>query len=141
MTRTLVLTACVALATSGCGYNRIQTLDEQVNGYRSQIEVQLQRRADLVPNLVNTVKGFAEQELAIFEEVSNARARLSGAVEGGTLSSRTIPRFSRTRTSVHCRTSWRAPRTESPPPAWTTTMQCGSTTRTSGGSPRCSRRK
>ncbi len=86
MMRTLVLTACVALATSGCGYNRIQTLDEQVNGYRSQIEVQLQRRADLVPNLVNTVKGFAEQELAIFEEVSNARARLSGAVEGGTLS-------------------------------------------------------
>jgi LemA protein len=78
MTRTLALTACVALATSGCGYNRIQTLDEQVNGYRSQIEVQLQRRADLVPNLVNAVKGFAEQELAIFEEVSNARARLSG---------------------------------------------------------------
>jgi LemA protein len=86
MTRTLVLTACVAMATSGCGYNRIQTLDEQVNGYRSQIEVQLQRRADLVPNLVNTVKGFAEQELAIFEEVSSARARLNGAVEGGTLS-------------------------------------------------------
>jgi LemA protein len=85
MTRAFVLVTSVALATSGCGYNRIQTLDEQVNGYRSQIEVQLQRRADLVPNLVNTVKGFAEQELAIFEEVSSARARLSGAVEGGSL--------------------------------------------------------
>ena len=85
MTRALVLTACAALATSGCGYNRIQSLDEEVNGYRSQIEVQLQRRADLVPNLVNTVKGFAAQELAIFEELSSARARLSGAVEGGSL--------------------------------------------------------
>ena len=75
----------VVLLVSGCGYNRIQTLDEQVNAFQSQIEVQLQRRADLVPNLVETVKGFAGQELQIFETVSNARARLSGAVGGGNL--------------------------------------------------------
>ncbi|MBI2404222.1 MAG: LemA family protein, partial [Gemmatimonadetes bacterium] len=60
----LVLTT--ALAVSSCGYNRIQTLDEQVNAFRSQIQVQLQRRADLVPNLVETVKGYAQHEETIF---------------------------------------------------------------------------
>jgi len=85
MKRIAVLAAALALTTSGCGYNRIQTLDEQVNGFRSQIDVTLQRRADLIPNLVNTVKGFAEQETQIFEQVTSARARLTGAVSGGDL--------------------------------------------------------
>ena len=84
MKRVLALTLATAL-TSGCGYNRIQTLDEEVSGYQAQIEVQLQRRADLVPNLVQTVKGFAQQELAIFEEVSQARAALGGAIQGGSM--------------------------------------------------------
>ncbi len=73
------------LVLSGCGYNKIQTLDEQVTAFKSQIEVQLQRRADLVPNLVETVKAFASQELEIFETLANARAALSGAVRGGDL--------------------------------------------------------
>ena len=81
----VVLTAMLAVTVSSCGYNRIQSLDEQVNGFESQIKVQLQRRADLVPNLVNTVRGFAEQEQAIFEAVTSARAQLGGAVDGGTL--------------------------------------------------------
>ncbi len=85
MKRALVFTALVTLAVSGCGYNRIQTLDEEVNGYRGQIDAQLQRRADLIPNLVNTVKGFAAQELEIFDRVTSARARLSGAIGGGNL--------------------------------------------------------
>ncbi len=75
----------IALVLSGCGYNRIQTLDEQVNGFKSQIEVQLQRRADLVPNLVETVKAFAAQETGIFETLANARAALGGAVQSGDL--------------------------------------------------------
>jgi len=79
------LTALLALTVSSCGYNRIQSLDEQVNSFESQIKVQLQRRADLVPNLVNTVKGFAEQEQAIFDAVTAARAQLGGAVNGGSL--------------------------------------------------------
>ncbi|MDH3498474.1 MAG: LemA family protein [Gemmatimonadota bacterium] len=83
MKRAVVLLTLVAL--SGCGYNRIQTLDEQVNAFKSQIEVQLQRRADLVPNLVEVVKGFAKQELAVFEAVTSARAALSGAVQSGNL--------------------------------------------------------
>jgi LemA protein len=70
---------------SGCGYNRIQTLDEQANAFKSQIEVQLQRRADLVPNLVSTVKGYAQQEQTIFTAVADARARLGGAVQSGNL--------------------------------------------------------
>lgn len=71
------------LTLSGCGYNRIQTLDEQASSAKQQIEVQLQRRADLVPNLVNTVKGYAAHEEGVFTEVANARAALSGAVRSG----------------------------------------------------------
>ena len=50
------------LLVSGCGYNTIQQYDERVNGAKNQIEVQLQRRADLIPNLIATVKGYAQQE-------------------------------------------------------------------------------
>ncbi len=77
--------AAAVVALSGCGYNRIQTLDEQANAFKSQIQVQLQRRADLVPNLVATVKGYAQQEQTIFLGVADARARLAGAVQSGNL--------------------------------------------------------
>src|SRR2546426_12790119 len=76
----------LALAVlAGCGYNTIQTYDEQVNAAASQIKVQLQRRADLIPNLVETVKGYAKQEQTIFIEVAEARAKLAGAGQGGGL--------------------------------------------------------
>jgi LemA protein len=74
------------LALTGCGYNRIQTLDEQVNGFEGQIKVQLQRRADLVPNLVATVRGYATHEREVFTSIADARSRLLGAVQGGDLS-------------------------------------------------------
>ena len=80
-----ILTALAAITLSSCGYNRIQSLDEQTTSFKSQIEVQLQRRADLVPNLVAVVKGFAEQEKGIFESLANARAQLGGAVQSGDL--------------------------------------------------------
>ncbi len=80
--QTVVLATAVVLF-SGCGYNRIQTLDEQVNEYKSQIEVQLQRRYDLVPNLVETVRGYAAHERAIFDAVTEARSRLGGAIQSG----------------------------------------------------------
>lgn len=73
--------ALVLLA--GCGYNTIQTLDERVNAAESQIKVQLQRRADLIPNLVETVKGYAKQEQTIFIQVAEARAKLAGAIQSG----------------------------------------------------------
>lgn len=71
------------LFLSACGYNTIQTMDETAAAAKQQIEVQLQRRADLVPNLVETVKGYAAQEERIFTEVAQARAGLAGAVQGG----------------------------------------------------------
>lgn len=83
-TRTRWFAAPAALLMlAGCGYNTIQTYDEQVNAAESQIRVQLQRRADLIPNLVETVRRFAQQEQTIFSELAQARARLAGAAQTG----------------------------------------------------------
>ncbi len=71
----------LSLLLAGCGYNRIQSLDEQASAAQGQIEAQLQRRADLIPNLVNTVKGYAQHEEAVFTEVAQARAGVMGAVQ------------------------------------------------------------
>ncbi len=73
------------VGATGCGYNTIQTLDEEAAAYRQQIEVQLQRRSDLIPNLVSTVQGFADQEATVLTEVTRARAGLESALsrEGG----------------------------------------------------------
>jgi LemA protein len=81
----MFLLALVPFA-SGCSYNRLQGLDEQVNQAKAQIQVQLQRRADLIPNLVESVKGVAAQETAVFTAISDARARLAGAVATGDVS-------------------------------------------------------
>ena len=67
----------------GCGYNTIQTLDERVNQAQGQVQTQLQRRSDLIPNLVNTVKGITKQEDTVFISIANARARLGGAIQSG----------------------------------------------------------
>ena len=73
----------VTLLLAGCGYNTIQTLDERVNQAQGQIQTQLQRRADLIPNLVNTVKGVTKQEDTVFISIANARSRLGGAIQSG----------------------------------------------------------
>ncbi len=67
--------AASSLALTGCGYNTIQTQDEAVKAAWSEVVNQYQRRADLIPNLVNTVKGFAAQEQAVLIGVTEARAR------------------------------------------------------------------
>jgi LemA protein len=77
------LVLLLPLTLGACGYNRIQTLDEQAASSKQQIEVQLQRRADLVPNLVATGKGYAAHEEAVFTEVANARASVGSAVKSG----------------------------------------------------------
>ena len=76
--RTLVLAALLLL--SGCGYNTLQSLDESIKATWSEVLNQYQRRADLIPNLVNTVKGYAAHEKQVLENVTNARAKV-GSVQ------------------------------------------------------------
>jgi LemA protein len=72
----IVLAAVTALALGGCGYNDLQRQDEGIKAAWSEVVNQYQRRADLVPNLVNTVKGYAQQEQQVLTEVTNARANV-----------------------------------------------------------------
>ena len=74
---TLAFVAVIATALSGCGYNSLQSQDENVKASWSEVVNQYQRRADLIPNLVNTVKGFAIQEQQVLIGVTEARARAS----------------------------------------------------------------
>ncbi len=75
MTLTLIL-LCSLLSLGGCGINNIPTLDEQVKANWAQVENQYQRRADLVPNLVSTVKGYASHEQETLQAVVEARAKV-----------------------------------------------------------------
>ena len=81
--RMVLALAPLLLGVGGCGYNQIQRYDENAQQAKQQISVQLQRRADLVPNLVNTVKGYAQHEEAVFTQVAQARAGLAGAIQTG----------------------------------------------------------
>ena len=81
--RMMLALAPLVLGVTGCGYNRIQQLDETAQQAKQGISVQLQRRADLVLNLVNTVKGYAQHEEAVFTQVAQARAGLAGAIQSG----------------------------------------------------------
>lgn len=80
MTTLIILALLVVAALFGVSiYNRIISLENRFQNAWSQIDVQLKRRADLVPNLVETVKGYASHEKQLFEEVTAARARMAGA--------------------------------------------------------------
>jgi LemA protein len=77
----IIIIAVLALLVLSIGgsYNSLVNMNESVNSYWSKVDVQLQRRADLIPNLVSTVKGYAQHEQQIFTEVAEARSRLIGA--------------------------------------------------------------
>jgi len=70
---------------SGCGINNIPTYDEQVKAAWSQVENQYQRRADLIPNLVNTVKGYASHEREVLVDVTEARAKVGSIQVDGNI--------------------------------------------------------
>jgi LemA protein len=74
-----VLILSLALLVSGCGYNTLVTEREAVDAAWSEVQNQLQRRNDLIPNLVETVKGFASQEKQVLTQVTEARSRVAGA--------------------------------------------------------------
>ena len=71
-----VTSMLVAMAVSGCGYNQMVSMKESVDAAWAQVENQLQRRNDLIPNLVEVTKGYASHEREIFERLADARARL-----------------------------------------------------------------
>jgi LemA protein len=71
-----LVTLVATLALGGCGYNTLQSTDEQIKASWAEVVNQYQRRADLVPNLVNTVKGFAQQEKDVLLGVTNARSKV-----------------------------------------------------------------
>jgi LemA protein len=74
---TLSVVLAATLLLQGCGYNTLQTQDEQIKSAWSEVLNQYQRRSDLIPNLVATVKGFASQEQAVLVGVTEARAKAS----------------------------------------------------------------
>lgn len=74
--RVLVFTLLLTFFLSGCGYNSFQTSDEQIKANWSEVLNQYQRRSDLIPNLVNTVKGYANQEKDVLTQVTEARAKV-----------------------------------------------------------------
>lgn len=78
-TTVVVLALMVALAAGGCGYNTMVSLKENIDAAWAQVENQLQRRNDLIPNLVEVTRGYAAHEREIFERVAEARAKLIGA--------------------------------------------------------------
>ena len=75
----LMIVALVATALSGCSYNKFTSQEEAIKGAWGEVQNQLLRRNDLIPNLVETVKGFAAQEKEIFTRVAESRAKLAGA--------------------------------------------------------------
>jgi LemA protein len=75
----LPLLVIFAWTGSGCSYNKFTTQEEAIKAQWGQVENQLQRRNDLIPNLVETVKGYAQQERDVFQAVADARAKMAGA--------------------------------------------------------------
>jgi LemA protein len=74
-----VVLALLAFTLSGCSYNKFTTQEEAIKGAWGEVQNQIQRRNDLIPNLVETVKGYASHEEGIFKEIADSRAKLASA--------------------------------------------------------------
>src|SRR2546425_2283261 len=72
----LIGLALVAMPLTGCSYNKFVSQEEAIKAQWAQVENQLQRRNDLIPNLVETVKGYAQHEQGVFKEIADARSQL-----------------------------------------------------------------
>jgi len=95
----IIVVLGAGLAGSGCSYNTFTTQEEAIKAQWAQVENQLQRRSDLIPNLVETVKGFAQQEKDVFGQIADARAKMAGAttpaqkIEAGNAESSALARL------------------------------------------------
>jgi LemA protein len=138
--RLVFLAPVAALALSGCGVNTIPAAEENAKAKWADVQNQYQRRADLIPNLVATVKGYATHEESTLEGVVQARAKATSiTVSAEDLKDpEKVKQFqqaqdqlgaSLTRTSSRCRASWRARRTASRWPAPIITRPCSNITR------------
>jgi len=74
-----LLVCVVALSLSGCSYNKFTTQEEAIKAQWGQVQNQIQRRNDLIPNLVETVKGYASHEESVYKDIADSRARLIAA--------------------------------------------------------------
>ena len=79
LTVQLVLLALAAGSLSGCSYNKFTTQEEAIKAQWAQVQNQLQRRNDLIPNLVETVKGYAQHEEAVYKDIADSRSKLLAA--------------------------------------------------------------
>ena len=150
----LVVIGLIILSIFGMYISTKNTLvqkNEAVKNQWAQVDVALQRRADLIPNLVETVKGYAQQEVTVFGDIANARAACSAPIRRRTRSpptdnsmalsdgywpwSRTIRNCVPTKISCACRMNLPAPKIASPSSAADTTTCCRTTTPTSDSSP------
>src|SRR6476661_10986705 len=75
----MVVLAVATMPLTGCSYNTFVSQEQAIKAQWAQVENQLQRRNDLIPNLVETVKGYASHEEGVFKEIAESRARLAGA--------------------------------------------------------------
>jgi LemA protein len=75
----LAIVATIALGLSGCSYNKFTTQEETIKSAWAEVQNQIQRRSDLIPNLVETVKGYATHEETVFKEIADARSSLLAA--------------------------------------------------------------
>src|SRR5207237_10439775 len=75
----VLVLAIMAFTLSGCSYNKFTTQEEAIKAQWAQVQNQLQRRNDLIPNLVETVKGYATHEESVFKDIADSRAKLAGA--------------------------------------------------------------
>lgn len=90
MNKNVLIIGLVILGIIGIGfmsllgtYNKLQVMDEQVTANWAQVENQLKRRSDLIPNLVNTVKGYTKHENEVFTHIADARSKLAGSINNG----------------------------------------------------------
>ena len=100
----------VAIGLSGCSYNTFTTQEEAIKAQWAQVQNQIQRRNDLIPNLVETVKGYATHEESVFKEIADSRSKLLAAKSP----EETRPRTSSRARSAGCSRWWRTIRTSKP---------------------------